>query len=788
MTTQDYHALIAEAVEEGRAVGARELEPWHVFCAAARRPAGALIDELKARRLHPSRIVERLLSFALGIAQYDETSAPTNLEWSDPLVRAWQAGQREAEAEGKPFETPQLVASLLKRPGAILAMFVEREELPVDEMVASLMSSSDEPVADEGTMGELELELDELMLEDDGPDAPAEAPPPPPRTPPYARVAEIGERHGVYLRPYELDEGPLDDPELLAEAVPVVQAAETLALSQRNNVAIIANDSAAAGPVLQALAWRLARERATQAPHSRLAHHAEVLQLTLPQLTQAERRQGGDVGGRLAATLSALREEFGRVVLYLDDPRLLLGDDNPLCGAAATVLEPGLLEGSFQLVVTLTPAEWDALGRPWIELFGAVELQALSEADAVPVLEAARPRLAQHYGVSIGADAARAAVELAAHHLPGQLPANALRLLDRATAGAWQAGATQVGRAEVAASVARDLSLDPQQLAVPFAQRLEELDELLRSRVFGQDQAVAVVSQAIHTAAAGLGESGRPMGSFLLLGGPGVGKTRFAEALAEALYADPAALLRADMSRFDEDTRVDRIFGAAPGFRGFEQRLADAVAARSHAVILLDDIDRAHPSVWEVLVRVMAGEIVRDSDGRPVDFADTTLLMTSSVGGPGERRPLGFTDDHDGVLRGWLGAEGDDDPFEELAPEVREALAAWFRSELLTHVGRILRFRPLGEAQVRAIAESHLAHIQSRLATRGVKLTVAYSAWPLLLSYGHTEQTGAHAMSRVLERLVIGPLADLVLTHRLGRGTEVVLKGEQDELKLWVRN
>ena len=786
MTTQDYHALIAEAVEEGRAVGAKELEPWHVFCAAARRPEGALIDELKGRRLHPSRIVERLLSFALGIAQYDETSAPTNLEWSDPLVRAWQAGQREAEAEGLPFETPQLVASLLKRPGAILAMFVEREELPVDEMVANLMAASDEPANDEGTMGELELELDELMLEDDA--APAAAPPPPPRTPPFARLAEIGERHGVFLRAYELDSGPLDRPELLAEAVPVVQAAETLALSQRNNVAVVADDSAAAGPVLQALAWRLARQHATSAPEGRLAHDAEVFQLSLAQLSQAERRHGGDVAGRLAATLSALREEFGRVVLYIDDPRLLFGSDNPLCVEAASVLEPGLVEGSFQVVVTLTPAEWEALGRPWTELLGPVILQAIDEDEAVPVLDAARPRLSQHYGLPIGADAARAAVELAAHHLPGSLPASALRLLDRAAAGAWQADAAQVGRAEVAASVARDLGLDAKQLAVPFAQRLEELDTLLKARIFGQDQAVAVVSQAIHTAAAGLGEGGRPMGSFLLLGGPGVGKTRFAEALAESLYADPAALLRADMSRFDEDTRVDRIFGAAPGFRGFEQRLADAVAERTHAVILLDDIDKAHPSVWEVLARAMSGDTVRDSQGRAVDFSNTTLLMTSSVGFPGERRPLGFTDAHDEVLKGWLIAGGEDDPFEELAPEVRGALAAWFRSELLTHVGRILRFRPLGEDEVRAIAEDHLGHIQSRLATRGVKLTVAYSAWPLLLAYGHTEQTGAHAMSRVLERLVIGPLADLVLTHRLGRGTEVVLKGEQDELKLWVRN
>ncbi|GEM_PF-6538544 len=784
MTTQDYHALIAEAVEEARAVGAHELEPWHVFLAAARRPAGALIDLFKERRLHPSRIVERLLTFALGIAQYGETSAPTNLEWAEPLVRAWQTGQREAEAEGLAFGTPQLIASLLKRPGSILAMFVEREELPTESMVARLMAASDEPVSDEGTLGELELELDEL---EEGA-SPAAAPPPPPRTPPFARLAEIGERHGVFLRAYETDSGPLDSASLLADTVPVVQAAETLALSGRSSVALVVDDAAAAEPVLQSLAWRLGRENATQAPQGRLAHPAEVLRLSLPQLAQAARRHDGTVATRLAATLSALREEFGRVVIYLDDPRLLLGDANALCDEAASVLEPGLMEGSFQLVITLSPSEWDALGRPLSELLTAVPLGALTEEEAVTVVDAARQRLAQHYGLPVHDSAARAAVELAAHHLPGKLPANALRLLDRSAARTWQAQEATVGREQVAATVARDLDLDAAQLAVPFAQRLEELDDLLSARVFGQDGAVGVVAQTIRTAAAGLGEAGRPMGSFLLLGGPGVGKTRFAEALAEALYADPNALLRADMSRFDEDTRVDRIFGAAPGFRGFEQRLADAVGERTHAVLLLDDIDRAHPSVWEVLARLMEGEVVRDSNGRTVSFAHTTLLMTSNIGTAGDRRPIGATDDHHRAIEAWLASEGADDPFEELAPAVREALTAWFRSELLTHVGRILRFQPLGEKQVRAIAEDHLAHIQTRLATRGVKLTVAYSAWPLLLAYGHTEQTGAHAMSRVLERLVIGPLADLVLSHRLGRGTEVVLKGEQDELKLWVRS
>jgi ATP-dependent Clp protease ATP-binding subunit ClpB len=273
------------------------------------------------------------------------------------------------------------------------------------------------------------------------------------------------------------------------------------------------------------------------------------------------------------------------------------------------------------------------------------------------------------------------------------------------------------------------------------------MEDALHNRVVGQDQAVAVVSNAIRRSRAGLSDPNRPIGSFLFLGPTGVGKTELARALAEFLFDDERAVIRIDMSEYMEKHSVSRLYGAPPGYVGYDEggQLTEAVRRRPYSVVLLDEIEKAHPDVFNVLLQVMDDGRMTDGQGRTVDFRNTILIMTSNIGS------------------GWILSETDE---EKVSEKVMEAVRTTFKPEFLNRVDEIVVFRRLTEDQIAKIVEIQLRWLEARMAQRRIGLRVTEGARAYLAHRGYDPAFGA----RPLRRLIAKELADQISLSLLQGG------------------
>jgi len=288
------------------------------------------------------------------------------------------------------------------------------------------------------------------------------------------------------------------------------------------------------------------------------------------------------------------------------------------------------------------------------------------------------------------------------------------------------------------------------------AERLLKMEERLRLRVVGQDEAVSRVARAIRTSRAGLVDPDRPIGSFLFLGPTGVGKTELARALAEFLFDDEAAMVRIDMSEYSEKHTVSRLVGAPPGYVGFEDggQLTEAVRRRPYSVVLLDEIEKAHPEVWSVLLQVLDDGRLTDGHGRTVDFRNAILIMTSNVGSQ-------FMLELDDRAR-----------IEELA---REALRATFRPEFLNRVDATLVFHRLDREAIRGIVDIQLGRVERLLAGRELALEVSDAARDELARLGYDPAFGARPLKRAIQERLLEPLSERIIAGEVKSGETVAV-------------
>jgi ATP-dependent Clp protease ATP-binding subunit ClpB len=289
--------------------------------------------------------------------------------------------------------------------------------------------------------------------------------------------------------------------------------------------------------------------------------------------------------------------------------------------------------------------------------------------------------------------------------------------------------------------------------------KLVHMEERLRERVVGQDAALSVVANAIRRSRAGLSDPKRPIGSFIFLGPTGVGKTETARALAEFLFDDEQSMIRIDMSEYMEKHAVARLIGAPPGYVGYDEggQLTEAVRRRPYAVILFDEIEKAHPDVFNVLLQIMDDGRLTDAKGRTVDFKNTVLIMTSNLG-------AGF------LATESLKTEHD---FDMARESVMRVLREHFRPEFLNRVDDMVIFRPLGHAQLEAILELRLAEVGKLLEDRQISLELTPSARELILASGSDVAYGARPLKRALQRMVQDPLAIKILNGEILHGAHV---------------
>ncbi|MDB5472710.1 MAG: clpA [Devosia sp.] len=487
-------------------------------------------------------------------------------------------------------------------------------------------------------------------------------------------------------------------------------------------------------------------------------------------------RYRGDFEERLKAVMKEL-EKLPNSVLFIDEIHTMIGAGATSGGAldASNLLKPALASGAIRCIGSTTYKEYRQFfekDRALVRRFQKIDVNEPSVPDAIEIVKGLRPYFEEFHKIKYTDDALKAAVELSARYINDRkLPDKAIDVLDET--GASQMLVTEDKRKKVIdvedieATIATIARIPPKSVSKSDAELLSSLEQSLKTVVFGQDQAIIALTSAIKLARAGLREPEKPIGSYLFTGPTGVGKTEVAKQLADTLGVE---LLRFDMSEYMERHTVSRLIGAPPGYVGFDQGglLTDGVDQHPHCVVLLDEIEKAHPDLYNILLQVMDHGKLTDHNGKSVDFRNVILIMTSNVGAQElARSPIGF---------GRKREQGDDE----------EAINRTFTPEFRNRLDAIISFAPLPPEVVRRVVEKFVLQLEGQLAERGVTIVLQPEAADWLAERGYDERMGARPLGRVIQEHIKKPLADQVLFGELANGgtVTVAVVGEGRDAKL----
>ena len=332
----------------------------------------------------------------------------------------------------------------------------------------------------------------------------------------------------------------------------------------------------------------------------------------------------------------------------------------------------------------------------------------------------------------------------------------------------------EVTEEEVAKVVSRWTGIPITKLITEEAEKLEKMEDILENRVIGQKEAIQAISRAIRRARAGISEESKPMGSFLFLGPTGVGKTETARALAEFLFNDEKALIRLDMSEYMEKHTVAKIIGSPPGYVGYEEggQLTEKIRRRPYAVILLDEIEKAHPEVFNILLQIFEDGRLTDSKGRTASFKNSIIIMTSNVGSDyiNKMSALGFSTKEDVAEK------------ESMKEKIMDVLKEQFRPEFLNRIDEVVIFNYLKKAEIKRIVELELAKVEKRLKAKGILIRVTEKAKDLLAEKGFDANLGARPLKRVIQRQILDPLSLKIVTNEIKDGDNIMMDADKDNI------
>jgi len=487
-------------------------------------------------------------------------------------------------------------------------------------------------------------------------------------------------------------------------------------------------------------------------------------------------RYRGDFEERLKAVMKEL-EKLPNSVLFIDEIHTMIGAGATSGGAldASNLLKPALASGAIRCIGSTTYKEYRQFfekDRALVRRFQKIDVNEPSVPDAIEIVKGLRPYFEEFHKVKYTDEALKAAVELSARYINDRkLPDKAIDILDETGASQMLVTADLrkkiIDVEDIEATIATIARIPPKSVSKSDAELLAGLETSLKTVVFGQDAAITALSSAIKLARAGLREPEKPIGSYLFTGPTGVGKTEAAKQLADTLGVE---LKRFDMSEYMERHTVSRLIGAPPGYVGFDQGglLTDAVDQNPHCVVLLDEIEKAHPDLFNILLQVMDHGKLTDHTGKAVDFRNVILIMTSNVGAMDlQKSPIGF---------GRKREQGDDE----------EAINRLFTPEFRNRLDAIISFAPLPREVVRRVVEKFVLQLEGQLAERGVTIVLQPEAADWLAERGYDERMGARPLGRVIQEYIKKPLADQVLFGELVNGgtVTVAVVGEGRDAKL----
>ncbi len=480
----------------------------------------------------------------------------------------------------------------------------------------------------------------------------------------------------------------------------------------------------------------------------------------------------GDFEKRLKAVIGQLKKE-PNAILFIDEIHTIIGAGSASGGTmdASNLIKPVLASGELRCIGSTTFQEYRGVfekDRALARRFQKIDVVEPSVAETVAILNGLKTRFEAHHSVEYTADALRAAVDLSVKHIGDRLlPDKAIDVIDEA--GARQrlmpeeTRKTVVDVPEIEYIVARMARIPPKQVSASDKDVLRNLERNLKMVIFGQDPAIETLTASIKMARSGLGNPDKPIGNFLFAGPTGVGKTEVTRQLAMQLGIE---LIRFDMSEYMESHSVSRLIGAPPGYVGFDQGglLTEQIVKHPHCVLLLDEIEKAHPDVFNILLQVMDRGILTDTNGREANFRNVIVVMTTNAGASqASRRTIGFThQDH--------------------SSDAMEVIRRTFTPEFRNRLDAVVQFRPLDIDHVLRVVDKFVIELETQLQEKHVSLSVTPEARQWLAEHGFDPQMGARPMARVIQEQIKRPLADELLFGKLLEGGRVTVGVENGAL------
>ncbi len=487
----------------------------------------------------------------------------------------------------------------------------------------------------------------------------------------------------------------------------------------------------------------------------------------------------GDFEKRLKAVLAEVKKQPG-AILFIDEIHTVIGAGAASGGVmdASNLIKPALANGDLRCIGSTTYNEYRGIfekDHALARRFQKIDITEPSISDTVDILRGLKSRYEEHHGIKYEDDALRAAAELAARHINDRhMPDKAIDVVDEAGANLRlqpvEKRASSVTVTQIENVVARIARIPPKSVSLSDRDVLKNLERNLKLTIFGQDKAIEALSSAIKMSRSGLGDQRKPVGSFLFSGPTGVGKTEVTRQLAIAMGVE---FVRFDMSEYMERHTVSRLIGAPPGYVGFDQGglLTEAIAKHPHCVLLLDEIEKAHPDVFNLLLQVMDHGTLTDNNGRKADFRHVIIVMTTNAGAYEMSRPsIGFTQSDTGS-------------------DAMEAIRRLFSPEFRNRLDSVIQFGGLDQDTIERVVDKLLIEAEAQLEQKQVSISVSDEARRWIAKRGYDPKMGARPMARVIQEFIKRPLAEELLFGKLVNGghVEITLSEDGEKLKLDTR-
>jgi ATP-dependent Clp protease ATP-binding subunit ClpA len=586
--------------------------------------------------------------------------------------------------------------------------------------------------------------------------------------------SEGGEQKESALAKYCVDlnaksrKGDVDP--LIGRAHEVERCIQVLCRRRKNNPLLVGDPGVGKTAIAEGLAKKIVEGETPE-----VLANSTIYSLDMGALL-AGTRYRGDFEERLKAVVKEL-EDHPDAILFIDEIHTVIGAGATSGGAmdASNLLKPALQGGKLRCMGSTTYKEYRQhfeKDRALSRRFQKIDVNEPSVEDAIKILKGLKPYFEDHHSVKYTADAIKTAVELSARYINDRkLPDKAIDVIDEAGAAQHLVAESKrrktIGAKEIEDVVAKIARIPPKNVSKDDAEVLKDLEVSLKRVVFGQDAAIEALSSSIKLARAGLREPEKPIGNYLFAGPTGVGKTEVAKQLADTLGVE---LLRFDMSEYMEKHAVSRLIGAPPGYVGFDQGglLTDGIDQHPHCVLLLDEIEKAHPDVFNILLQVMDHGTLTDHNGRKVDFRNVILIMTSNAGAADmQKAAIGFGRDK---------REGED----------TAAIERTFTPEFRNRLDAVISFGALPKEVIMQVVEKFVLQLEAQLMDRNVTIELTKPAAEWLADKGYDDRMGARPLGRVIQEHIKKPLAEELLFGKLAKGGNVTVGVKDGKIDLFI--